>query len=105
QLPTAADVEVDLRELETVCRSHERLEPRGRGVRQVLARARDEETVRLLGSAADAPPELVQLSETETIGLLHDHDRRIRDVDTDLDHRGGDEHVELARLEAGHQLA
>ena len=61
---------------------------------------RDEQAVRLLGAAADAAAQLVQLREPEAVGLLDDHDRRVRDVDADLDHRRRDEHVELARLEA-----
>ena len=47
----------------------------------------------------------MQLREPEAVGLLHDHDRRVRDVDADLDHRRRDEHVELPRLELRHQLA
>ena len=64
-----------------------------------------EQAVRLLGAAADAAAQLVQRREAEAVGLLHDHDRRVRDVDADLDHRRRDEHVELARLELRHQLA
>ena len=44
----------------------------------------------------------MELGEAEAVGLLHDHDRRVRDVDADLDHRRRDEDVELARLEARH---
>ena len=47
----------------------------------------------------------MQLRQPKAIGLLDDHDRRVRDVDADLDHRRRDEHVELARLEVRHQLA
>src|SRR6266576_850283 len=54
QLAAAADVEVDLRELEAVVRAHERLEPFDGGLREILARAGDQKTVRLLGAAADA---------------------------------------------------
>ena len=59
----------------------------------------------LLGAAPDAAAKLVELREPEAIGLLDDHDRRVRDVDADLDHGRRDEHVELARLEARHQLS
>ena len=47
----------------------------------------------------------MQLREPEAVGLLDDHDRRVRDVDADLDHGRRDEHVELPRLELRHQLA
>ena len=47
----------------------------------------------------------MQLGESEAVGLLDDHDRRVRDVDADLDHRRRHEHVELPRLELRHQLA
>ena len=67
--------------------------------------ARDEQAVALLRAAADAAAQLVQLRETEPVGLLHDHDRRVRHVDADLDHRRRHEHVELACLELRHHLA
>jgi hypothetical protein len=41
----------------------------------------------LVRAAADAAAELVELREPEPVGLLDDHDRRVRDVDADLDHR------------------
>ena len=44
----------------------------------------------------------MELREAEAVGLLHDHDRRVRDVDPDLDHGRRDEDVQLARLERGH---
>src|SRR5436853_395531 len=49
--------------------------------------------------------ELMQLRETEPIRFLNDHDRCVRDVDTDLDHGRRDQHVEVARFEARHQIA
>ena len=95
----AAQLEVALGELEAVGRLDERLEARLRRVGQLLLRPRDEQAVRLLGAAADAAAQLVELGEPEAVGLLDDHDRRVRDVDADLDHRRRDEHVELALLE------
>ena len=47
----------------------------------------------------------MELGEPEAVGLLDDHDRRVRNVDADLDHGRGDQHVELARLEARHHVA
>ena len=46
----------------------------------------------------------MQLRETKAIGFLNDHDRRVRDVDADLDHRRRDKHVEVTGLEACHEL-
>ena len=66
------------------------------GVGQLVLRPRDQQAVRLLRAAADAAAQLVELREAEAVGLLDDHDRRVRDVDADLDHRRRDEHVELA---------
>ena len=46
----------------------------------------------------DPPAELVQLREAEPLGVLHEHHGRVRHVDADLDHGGGDQHVVTARL-------
>ena len=94
QLTLAADLEVPFGELEAVGRLHHRLETVVGDVGELLLRARDEQAVRLLRPAPDAAAELVELGEAEAVGLLHDHDRRVRDVDADLDHRRGDEHIE-----------
>jgi len=104
QLALAPELEVLLGELEAVGRVDERLQPRLRVVGQFLSRARDQQAVRLLGAAPDAASQLVQLSQAEAVSLLDDHDRRVRDVDADFDHGRRHEHVELARLELGHQL-
>ena len=97
QLALAAQLEVALGELEAVGRAR-RAPPGGRRAVSVSSsrRARDEQAVRLLRAAADAAAQLVQLGEPEAVGLLDDHDRRVRDVDADLDHGRRDEHVELA---------
>src|SRR4051794_8962729 len=50
----AAQLEVDLCELEAVARLAKRLQPGVRRLRQLLFRARDEHAVRLLGAATDA---------------------------------------------------
>src|SRR5205814_707380 len=68
----AAQLEVDLGELEAVARLAERLQSGVRGLRQLLLRAGDEQAVRLLGPATDAAAELVQLREPEAVGLLDD---------------------------------
>ena len=103
--PSPAQLEVDLGEREAVVRVHERLQALLRVLGQLLLRTRDEQAVRLLRAAADAAAQLVELREAEAVGLLDDHDRRVRDVDADLDHRRRHEDVELAALELVHQRA
>ena len=55
-------------------------------------------------AAADAPAQLVQLRDPVAIGVLDEHDRGVRDVDADLDHGRGHEHVGAAGGEVGHRL-
>ena len=105
QLAGPAQLEIDLGQLEAVGSLHERLEARDRGLRELLLGPRDEQAVRLLRASTNTAPKLVQLRKPEAVGLLHDHDRRVRHVDADLDHRRGDEHVELSGLEARHEIA
>ena len=52
--------------------------------------------------AADATAQLVQLGESEALGVFDDHDRRVRDVDADFDDRRRDEDVELPAREGVH---
>ena len=53
-------------------------------------------------AAADAPAQLVELRQSEALGVLDDHDRGVGDVDADLDDGGGDEHVDLAGAKLAH---
>src|SRR5207248_2698676 len=53
--------------------------------------------------AADPPPKLVELGETEAIGPVDDHRVRRRDVEARLDDRGGDQDVGLAVDELDHR--
>ena len=55
-----------------------------------------------LRAAADAAAQLVQLGETEALGMFDDHDRGLRHVDADLDDGGGHEDRERARGERRH---
>src|SRR5438445_9587657 len=75
QLARAAQLQIDLRELEPVRRLDHGLQaPRG-GLRELLPGPRDEQAVRLLGPPPDAAAQLVQLREPEAVGLLDDHHR------------------------------
>ena len=49
-------------------------------------------------AASDAATQLMQLRQTEPLGIVDHHDGRRRYVDANLDHRRRDEHVELAVL-------
>ena len=55
-------------------------------------------------AAADPPAQLVQLRDAVALGVLDEHHGRVRDVDADLDHRRGDEHVGAAGGERRHRL-
>ena len=44
-----------------------------------------QQAARLAGTATDAAPELVKLRQAEALGVLDDHDRGRRHVDTDFD--------------------
>ena len=66
--------------------------------------AHQQEAVALAAAAPDAAAQLVELREAEAIGVEDRHHRRLRHVDPDLDHGGGDEHVELAVAERAHHL-
>ena len=46
--------------------------------------------------------ELVQLRQAEAFRLLHNHQRSVRNIDADLDHRCRDENGKFAFLEALH---
>src|SRR5689334_4741653 len=92
-LTRAADLEVLLREREAVgARDHRR-----EALFAVVGtRVGEQEAVGAVATATDTTAELMQLRQAEAIGILDDHDGRVRHIDTDLDHRRGDEHVDLA---------
>ena len=96
-LPLAAQLEVDLGELEAVAV----LAQRAQAARLL---GPEEQAQRLVLAAADPPAQLVQLGDAVALGVLDDHHGGVRDVDADLDHRRGDEHVGAARGERGHRL-
>ena len=53
-------------------------------------------------AAADAAAQLVELRQAEALGVLDDHDRRVRHVDADLDDGGRDQDVDLPGGERVH---
>ena len=56
----------------------------------------DQDAVALVGAAADASAQLVQLREAEALGVLDDHDGGVGNVDADFDDGGGDQDVDFA---------
>src|SRR5690606_29741770 len=58
--------------------------------------------MRLPTAATDPATQLMQLRQPEPFGVLYHHDRRVGDVDADLDHRGGNQHADLAVAERAH---
>ena len=62
----------------------------------------EQEAGRAAGAAPDAAAQLVQLRQAEALGVLDHHHGRLRHVDADLDHRGGDQEAGLARGEPLH---
>src|SRR5262249_43498164 len=62
----------------------------------------EEQAGRAAGAAADASAQLVELGKTEALGMLDHHDGRLRHVDTDLDHGGGNQKPRVAGREKLH---
>ncbi len=84
------------RELEAVGVLGERAQPRG-GLRA------EQQADRRVLAAPDAAAQLVQLADAVALGALDEHDRRVGDVDADLDHRRRDEHVGATGGERRHR--
>ena len=47
----------------------------------------------------------MELGDAEAVGIDDHHDARVRNVDADLDHRGGDQQLQPALLELVHHRA
>ena len=55
-------------------------------------------------SAPHSSAKLMKLRQSESLGILYEHDDGIRHIDTDLDHGGGYEKLYLALSEAAHDV-
>src|SRR5450759_786679 len=62
----------------------------------------EQQASRVAAPAPDAPAQLMQLREPEAFGMLDHHDCGFRHINADLDYRGGDQKLRLARREARH---
>ena len=97
----ASELQVFLGDAEPVLGLAQGLEPRLRGFAERAFI--QEEARRAAGAAADPPAQLMQLSKSEPLSVLDDHDRRLRHVDADLDHRGRDQDGRVSALKALHR--
>lgn len=82
------------------------LKPSGRLAERLQAlfcllvfRPADQHAVGLRAAAPDASAQLMQLTEAEALGILNDHQRRVRHIHADLHDRCGDENIVVSRAE------
>ena len=59
---------------------------------------------RFVFAAADPAPKLVQLGETESLGVFNQHNSRIWHIDADLEHSRADQRVGVAAAKPIHDL-
>ena len=64
----------------------------------------DKVAIRRQASAADPAAQLVQLRQPEAVCVLHNHNRRVRHIHANLYNRCGNEHRDLPRCKAPHDL-
>src|SRR5664279_2186650 len=94
ELAGAALLQVEFGNLESILSAHH-------GFERNFA-AGHQNAVRLCAAASDAPAQLMQLRETETLGVLHDHDVGVGHIHANLDDSSRDQHINFAALKAGH---
>lgn len=94
-----AEFQVFFRQEKSIRARDERLEAI---IRSVFAG--EEETIGRACATADATAKLMELGESETIGILNDHYGRIGNVDTHLDDGRGDEYFAFPVFEVSHHL-
>lgn len=95
QVPGAAENEVGVRQIEPVARPLEDLEAAGGG-----GGGREEHAPGLPLPPPDPPSQLMELGDAESLRVHDDHHRRVRNVDPDLDHLGGEEDPDLSGSES-----
>src|SRR3954452_3116979 len=99
ELAGAAELEVHFRDVEAVRRFDEGADAFPGGVVHLFG---DQDAVALRRAAADAAAKLVELGETETLGLLDEHQGGVAYVHADFDDRGGHEDLDRALLKLLH---
>ena len=105
----AADLKVTHRDLDPgseLCEFPDRLETLFRVLLQHLIALVHEERIGCPVRTPDPPADLVELGETQphAVRILDDHRVRIRDIESRLDDRRGDEHVNVTVDEIQHDL-
>ena len=95
QVAFAAQPQIFLGDAEAVFGFAQDREPRLGGLAE--RRLVEQQAGGMAGPAADAAAQLVQLREPEALGVLDHHDGRLRHVDADLDHGGGDQQLASRR--------
>src|SRR5208337_5593558 len=102
KLAGAAQFEVKFRDLESIVRTHH-------GVETAFAFFGNlptvhQHTIRLRRAAPDTSAQLVELRQSEAVGVLDHHDGRVGNIDADFDHGGRDQNFNLALLEFAHHV-
>ena len=87
------ELQILLRDLEAVVGVRQGLQS---PLRLLAAALSHQHAVALGPAAAYAAPQLVQLAQTEALGVLHHHQRGVGHVHAHLHHRGGHQNVRLA---------
>ena len=98
ELTHAALLQVQFGDLEAVRRLGEGAQPPRR-----LGDVAQQDAVTLRRAAAHPAAQLVQLRQSEPLGVLDQHDARVRHVDPHLDHAGRDEDVDRVVAERPHR--
>src|SRR4029077_19540269 len=98
QITHSANAQIGARDLEAVVGRTEYSQSIG-GLR---ADVPEQDAEGLLGATPDPAAELVKLRETESLGVLDEHHRRVRHVDSHFDHRRRNEDVDLSIAKLAH---
>src|SRR4029077_8149020 len=96
----AAELQVALGNFETVGRCYHSFDSLARIPRDGMRR--NEDALGFFGAAADAPAELVNLRESETIGMLDNHHSGVWNIHANFDHGCSYENLQLTAAETFH---
>ena len=101
EITRAAGLQIILRHGEAVRRAAQELQPLAH---RVVAVVGNQNAAGIRRAAPHAPAQLVQCRQAEPLGILNDHDRRVRHVNADLDDCRRDKNVQLTGLESLHDI-
>ena len=103
----AAQLQIERRDFESraqVAELFERGQTAARNLGQLVLRRNEQVRIGAAIGAAHAPAQLVELAEAVALGAVDEDGIGERDVETVLDDRGGDEHIELVAHEGEHDF-